>query len=123
MSVTTETEPAAFAFAKQAFALVGEYQTPPTPKIYEAWFRYVEGDCPPISELLNLVLLETGAVSVEFMEQLYEQFCAQRNPANDHVSDVLDKELPQLQKLIIFRLSAGNEFKSSINSASEAITP
>ncbi|MDG2222190.1 MAG: GGDEF domain-containing protein [Rubripirellula sp.] len=123
MSVTTETEPAAFALAKRALALVGEHQTPPTPKVYEVWFRYAEGECPAIREQLDHVIKETGTVSAEFMEQLHDQFCAQRNPANDHVSDVLDKELAQLQKLIVSQLSAGNEFKSSIDSASEAITP
>lgn len=39
MSVSTPTEIPEFALARKALALVGEYNTPPTPKVYEVWYR------------------------------------------------------------------------------------
>ena len=121
MSISSPSESRAFDLAKQTLALVGEHQTAPTPKVYEVWYRYAEGKCDPIKQQLDHRINETGTVSEEFLEQLYDQFCTPRDNANDRVSYELGKELIQLQQIILSQMSAGEDFSSSINTANEVI--
>lgn len=122
MSTTTSAESPAFALARQALALVGEHQTPPSPKVYEVWYRYVEGSNESITQQLNHAIKQSGSVTVELLEQLYDQFCTPQDSANDRVSLELSKELVRLQGMITNQRSAGQSFNSSISSANEAIT-
>lgn len=44
------------AIAKQALTFIGTYRTPPTPHIYELWFRYVEGEDRALHQELSSLL-------------------------------------------------------------------
>ncbi|MEM8667938.1 MAG: diguanylate cyclase [Planctomycetota bacterium] len=121
MSVSSPSQSPPFELAKQALAMVGEHQTPPTPKVFEVWYRYAEGSIGPITEQLDHVLQEGSEVTVELLTQLHEQFCSTQDDANDRVSYALGKELLSLQKLILAQLSAGQTFSSSINTANSVI--
>ncbi len=54
---------------------------------------------------------------------MHSQFCTQHDPANDRVSYELGRELVKLQNLILSQMTAGNEFRNSIDSANEVMDP
>ncbi len=56
---------AAFAIAKQALTYVASFQTPPTPDVYEIWYRFAEGSNPELTEQLSFAVNELKSVSRE----------------------------------------------------------
>ncbi len=112
---------AAFAIAKEALQFVGKFQTPPTPKIYEVWYRYAEGNNDAIKEQLSHAVDEAGEVSAEMIEQLYDQFCTSSDDVDARISRELSDEMADLESLIASQLTAGNEFRDSIDSASDKL--
>lgn len=64
-----------FKIAKDVLSLVAKYKTPPTPKVYAAWYRYVEGDDEQLREQLDHAVDRGGDVDAASLVELFEQFC------------------------------------------------
>ncbi len=79
----------AFATAKRALHLVGEFGTPPTPDIYEVWYRYAEGSNRELVQALDFLVNESKSVSLETLRALHQQFCLAGTPVVDSVSEGL----------------------------------
>ncbi len=112
----------AFALAKEALGYIGRFQTPPTPKVYQVWYRYVENKNEAIREQLDHAINEAHSVDQEFLEQLYDQFCCETDPVSDRVGSELSNELAQFGSLLRSQIDAGEQFSSTISSASQTLT-
>lgn len=128
MSTATQSFPSrsdfatAFALAKEALGLIGRFQTPPTPKVFDVWYRYVEGKNEAIREQLDHAINEAGAVDLHLLENLYDQFCSTSSTVSDHVGAELSHELTEFNSLIHSQIDAGEQFSSTIHSASETLS-
>ncbi len=112
----------AFLIAKEALGLVGKFRTPPTPKVYEVWYRYVEGKHETIRDQLSHAVNQTESVSLELLEHLHDQFCVHGDGVNARISLELSNEMADLRFLISSQLSAGDDLNTSINAASETLS-
>ncbi len=108
--------PSPFEIAREALGHVGKFQTPPTPSVYEVWYRYVEGVDDIISNLSHAVE-NVNAVSVDMLEQLHKQYCVHIEDAREEVSDNLSSEIASLQSVIENQLNVGRRFGSEIDEA------
>lgn len=120
----------AFSIAKEALAYIGTFRTPPTPEVYEVWYRYVEGGNKAIQEQLTFAVEVAKSVSVTQLQELRQQFLNSTDAAeaNQKISQTLAKEMEVLQSLIATQQGASVEFGGSIASANdrlidETVTP
>ena len=119
---TSTSKPDAFAIAKEALQLVGEFGTPPTPEVYAVWYRYVEGADDALRRQLTHAVTEAKSVSVDLLVSVYKQFCAGMDETGSKVGQSLAAELANFQSLVDSQKAAGNAFGGSIESASEILT-
>lgn len=123
--MTTATQPetkTAFQIAREALSLVGQYGTPPTPDVYEVWYRYVAGiDAESLAEL-RYAVEEANSVSIELLKSLHVQLSASQNFASIKVSSALAEEIQNFQNLVSDQKSAGCEFAESIDAANSVLS-
>lgn len=118
---TEADDTTAFSLAKEALAMVGRFQTPPNPKVYEVWYRYVEGKNEAIREQLAHAVEESGEVETEFLEQLHDQFCVVNSDVTDRLGAELSNQMAAFRSLINKQIDAGEEFSSSIHTANDTL--
>ncbi|MCM2374198.1 GGDEF domain-containing protein [Aporhodopirellula aestuarii] len=111
---TKKTSP--FEIAREALGHVGKFQTPPTPSVYEVWYRYVEGVDDIIANLAHAVE-DVNAVSVDMLEQLHEQYCRNIDDSNAELSDNLAHEISSLQSIIESQMHAGVQLGNELDEA------
>ncbi|SMP51888.1 diguanylate cyclase [Neorhodopirellula lusitana] len=116
---TANTTP--FDIAKQALAHVGRFRTPPTPNVYEVWYRYVEGVDDIIANLSHAVD-HVNAVSVEMLDQLHDQYCVPVEVAGERMADELISEMSSLHSVVQKQIQVGADFGDSINQACGALS-
>lgn len=113
----------AFAIAKEALKLVGICQTPPTPEIYEMWYRYVEGTNSDMSKELGRAI-EANELSQQRIADIRERYFP---PALDaelqqRASATLAEEVQQLQTALRTQFDAGQELQDALASAGNELT-
>lgn len=126
MSISFQNPPTtefdlAFDLAKKALGFVGKYQTPPTPKVYEVWYRYAENRSDPIRERIDHLINQTDSVDVEALEEIYDQFCSEPDAQTAKIGSELSQELSEFKSLLSSQIHAGEEFNSKISSASNTL--
>ncbi|WP_052329529.1 GGDEF domain-containing protein [Rhodopirellula sp. SWK7] len=109
-----------FEIARRALWYVGKFHTPPTPSVYKVWYRYVEGIVAVVANL-DYAVHDAKAVSVEKLEEIHQQYCADPDSANDETSDNLAKQLASLQSAIATQLVAGTQFRADLDEACEPL--
>ncbi len=109
-----------FVLAREALRFVGEFGTPPTPKVFETWYRYVDGSDQELVAHMDHSVKEAKSVSVEWIENVHAQFCAAIDPRSN-VSQSLGLELESFQSLVSKQKAAGVAFEHSIESAGELL--
>ncbi len=114
---------AAFALAKEALTYIGTFKTPPTPEVYEVWYRFVEGGNEAINEQLRHAVNVAKSVSKNQLEQLKQQFLNESAGAiaNELISESLSVQMEGLQALLSSQLGANVEFGESIVNASSTL--
>jgi diguanylate cyclase len=115
----------AFAIAKQALGFVAKFQTPPTPGVYELWYRYAEGGDEELCKTLDYWVNDAGSVSKNQMMQMQQAFLSVTESAiaNARISEKLSDELGGLKSIVDDQLVASGEFDSSLSSASANLRP
>ncbi|WP_442509372.1 diguanylate cyclase [Novipirellula sp. SH528] len=125
-SSATESAPNfdhALTIAKKALQFVGRFQTPPTPNVYEVWYRYAEGRSPEIREQLSCAVDEAKTVSTQQLEALHRQFCQPSHAElSTQISTQLEAELQELVVAIDRQMHAGEELGHSIDHANRDLT-
>ncbi|EMI20600.1 diguanylate cyclase [Rhodopirellula maiorica SM1] len=113
----------AFSIAKKALQFVGRFRTPPTPTIYEVWYRYSEGASPEIREQLSGAIDNAKPVSIEQLEALHQQYCQPTHvELNSQISSKLEDELQELVVAIDRQMHAGEKLGHSIDHANRDLT-
>lgn len=109
----------AFSMAKQALAYISTFQSPPTPEIYEVWYRFVEGENTAIQDQLSHAVNIAKTVTTKQLHELRKQFLtsSESSKANLDISQKLTREMDGLQSLIATQQGANVEFGGSIASA------
>ena len=102
----------AFAVAKEALQLVGRFGTPPTPDVFEVWFRFVEGADELLLNQMHHAVHEAESVSVEMLNSIHEQFCTKADDTQCNVGEALSSELDKFQSFISRQEAAGTELGS-----------
>jgi diguanylate cyclase len=106
------------SIAKKALQYVGQFQTPPTPKVYEVWYRYVEAKQAGLLEQLTHAVDEAKSVSQTQLEQLHQQYCLTDSTERNHqISQLLLRETHGISSVIEKQLNAGKAFRVSIHHA------
>lgn len=105
-----------FEIAKQALGHVGRFQTPPTPSVYEVWYRYVEG-VDDITANLSHAVDQVNSVSVDMLDQLHQQYCTALDGNGEKIADELIGEMDSLRTVVNDQIQAGQEFGQSIDDA------
>jgi diguanylate cyclase len=113
----------AFSMAKEALAHISTFQTPPTPEVYEVWYRYVEGGIKPLRDQLSYSVDVVKSVSTTQLQELRQQFLnsSAGADANQTVSNKLAAEMEGLQTLISRQQGANAEFSGSIAIANDRL--
>jgi diguanylate cyclase len=114
---------AAFAIAKDALKYVADFQTPPTPEVYEVWYRFVEGSNSELSEQLAYAMHELRSVGRDRIDQLHQQFFGRSDPQenNADLTECLAVEMGGLETLIKSQIAIGDDFDSVVSTAGESI--
>lgn len=109
-----------FQIAKQALGHIGRFQTPPTPSVYEVWYRYVEGVDDIIANLSHAVE-DANSVSVDMLDQLHRQYCVPVETNGTQVTEELISEMTSLQAVVEDQIQAGESFGESISEACDSL--
>lgn len=111
---------AALSIAKGALKYVADFQTPPTPEVYEVWFRYAEGENPELKEQLEYAVKELKAVDRKRIEQLHHQFFARADKnSNVDLSNSLAHEMGSVESMIQSQIAIGNDFDAAVSAVGE----
>jgi diguanylate cyclase len=126
----TEEYENALSLAKEALAYIGMFRTPPTPEVFEVWFRYSEGKNQAINEQLSHAVKVTKSVNKKQLHDLRLQFLnpVDSSEANAKVSQQLALEINSLRTLIESQEDANEKFGGSIELVntrleSDSVTP
>lgn len=113
----------AFALAKEALTYIGTFKTPPTPEVYEVWYRFAEGGNEAINDQLRHAVNVAKSVSKNQLEQLKQQFLNESDGAiaNELFSESLSVQIEGLQALLSSQQGANDEFGESIAKASSTL--
>ena len=113
----------AFSLAKEALSYIGTFRTPPTPEVYEVWYRYVEGGNKAIQAQLSYAVHVAKSVSTVQLLELRQQFLntSDTAEANHQISLKLATEMDGLQSLVCTQQGAIVEYGDSIASANDRL--
>ncbi len=59
-----------FSIAKTTLQMVAKFSTPPTPEVYEVWYRFAEGQHDAIRDQLQSIVENAESVSSEQIERV-----------------------------------------------------
>ncbi len=112
----------AFELAKRALSFVGKFRTPPSPEVYELWYRYVEGKDPLLNERMSFLVNESGRTNRSEIDSLRQEFFHSTDTAeHQHAADELIASMSGLESIIIRHSDAGERFEVSLNHANEKL--
>jgi len=113
----------AFSLAKQALSYISTFRTPPTPEVYEVWYRYVEGGNKAIEAQLSYAVHVAKSVNTVQLLDLRKQFLntSDTAEANQQISLQLANEMDGLQSLVSTQQGAIVEFSDCIASANDQL--
>lgn len=119
MRTEPKSDVSPFEIAKQALGHVGRFQTPPTPSVYEVWYRYVEGVDDIIANLSHAVE-DVNSVTVDMLDQLHKQYCVP-SETSSQMTEQLIGEMTSLQAVVDDQIQAGQTFGNSISEACDSL--
>lgn len=123
LSTAEPTFQQAFAIAKEALKHVGTFQTPPTPQIYELWYRYVEGTNLDLNKELGRAI-DSEDVSEQRIADIRQRYFLPEMDAElqRRASERLANEVEQLQTTLRTQFDAGQELQDALVSAGTELT-
>ncbi len=99
------------------------FRTPPTPGIYDVWYRYVEGSDIVLHEKLEHAVTVSKLVSKELLEFCHQQMIAELSGAEnlEALSNRLAYEIASLTSLLSMQLKATVCIDEEVHSVAAAI--
>ncbi len=112
---TAEDFAAAFAIAREALAFVGKFHTPPTPEVYELWYRYVQGNDELLNQRMSFLVNESKSASRAQMEMLEKEFLERPSPEVFHdAAERLIQSMSGFESMIQSQKEVGFQFDTSL---------
>ncbi len=112
----------AFELAKQALGYVGKFRTPPSPEIFELWYRYVEGKDPLLNERMSFLVNDSGTANRSQINSLRHEFFHRTDAANhQRTADELIASMSGLETMIQSQADAGERFDASLNRTNQKL--
>lgn len=111
-----------FAIAKAALQRVGQFNTPPTPEVFEVWYRYIEGLNENLTERLDYVVNETQSVDTDMLLTIHKQHCLEQETIASKVSRSLVEELRNAKDLLNEQQTVGSQFGNSVGMAGKILS-
>ncbi|TWU41359.1 Diguanylate cyclase DosC [Novipirellula aureliae] len=110
-------------YARQALGYIGKFQTPPTPNVYEVWYRYAEGNCPPINEQLSYAIHDAKSADYELLNQLHEQFLAWNDRAaiTGDLGEQLSLTIEDVESILSEQRSTHDDFQDATGKMSDRV--
>ena len=110
-----------FEIAREALRMVGRFGTPPTPEIFEVWYRYIEGHDQDIADQLRHVVNEVQSVDVATLEQIHRQYCVEVDSVASEATDTLASELKNVRQLLGSQRSVGQRLDAQLEAVGDTI--
>jgi diguanylate cyclase len=109
--------------AKEALKYIGVFRTPPTPGVYDVWYRYVEGTDRVLHEQLEHAVTVSKSVSKDLLEYCYQQKIADVSGSEslETVSNRLAHEISSLTSLLSAALKESEGIEESVLSSRDSI--
>lgn len=127
VSAPTQDEPPpdfadALELAKQAMSYISKFRTPPTPAIYQLWYRYTEGrDLKLRDELSGIV--DADSVSLSQLQEISQRYFPEVDQPEvpQRAASALIHEIEKLQLVVQDQGDAGRKFGQSVNATQEEL--
>ncbi len=109
--------------AKEALKYIGVFRTPPTPGVYDVWYRYVEGSDKVLHEQLEHSVTVSKSVSKDLLEYCYQQKIADVSGSDslETVSTRLAQEISNLNQLLSSSLKESEGIEEAVRSTRDSI--
>ena len=113
----------AFSIIREVLAYVSNFKTPPTPEVYEVWYRFVEGGNKAIREQLSHAIHEAKFVSEKQLLDLRRQFLSSSESAevNQSISQSLTLEVEGLRKIMATQKGANSIYSNVISNSNDLL--
>jgi diguanylate cyclase len=110
--------------AKEALKYVGVFRTPPTPSVYDVWYRYVEGSDTALREQLSHSVTVSRSVSKQQLEFIHQQFSKDLsyNDSVDRVSERLVREIESIGQLLGNQMDMSEHFGQQVHAAQDTLS-
>lgn len=111
-----------FAIAKEALTYIGLFRTPPTPEIYQLWYRFVEGADEQLRAELSKAM-DSRAINTSQLEELYHRYFPRiiDFDTHAHIGNSLAEQLESVQGLLQEQSRAQNEFGQSVQTTNQRL--
>jgi len=123
-ALNNEQREVAFAAARKVLTFVSTFDTPPTPEVYEVWYRFVEGSNKDIVDQLTFAVNVAKVVTTKQLMDLRTQFLtsSDQQEMSQQVSLELRDEIGELQSIITSQRSSGLEFVGTLETVSQKLS-
>jgi len=113
----------AFSIIREVLAYVSNFKTPPTPEVYEVWYRFVEGGNKSIREQLSHAIHEAKIVTEKQLLDLRRQFLnsCENAEVNHLISQSLNLEVEGLRKIMDTQKGANSIYSNFISDSNELL--
>ena len=113
----------AFSIIREVLAYVINFKTPPTPEVYEVWYRFVEGGNKSIREQLSHAIHEAKIVTEKQLLDLRRQFLnsSENAEVNHLISQSLNLEVEGLRKVMETQKDANSVYSNVISDSNELL--
>lgn len=113
----------AFSIIREVLSYVSNFKTPPTPEVYEVWYRFVEGGNKAIRDQLSHAIHEAKYVSEKQLLELRRQFLISSETAevNQTISQSLTQEVEGLRKIMATQKGVNSKYSDVISDSGELL--
>lgn len=120
---TDDNEGNAFSIIREVLAYVSNFKTPPTPEVYEVWYRFVEGGNKAIRDQLTHAIHEAKFVSEKQLLDLRRQFLSSSESAevSQSISQSLTAEVEGLCKVLATQKGVNSMYSNVISDSNELL--
>ncbi len=112
--------------ANSVLDLCREHLTPPTPKNYEVWHYYIDGDNAGLIECIDQTLEKSQAGMNEYeLQQIHEQYVSKGQLGSDVIktSHDMGEQLKAIQSILKNYASSSQSFGDTLTASLDELTP
>lgn len=112
----------AAAIGEKALVFMAKCKLPPTPEVFEVWYRYFEGLNDGLRESLENLVADPSRIDIELVKSIHSQYCGDSRAGVDEqlTSSLLD-ELGGFRSIIDQQRDAGSVYAEQLEVASGSL--